>query len=146
MTRPSPSRPEERGHTAALSDEMKMEAVSRMASPKQVEFLEDLSKRAEIDLDRPAESLTARQASAKIDDSLERIDQVNGKHVETRTVRMNTGREWVGYLPEATRRFHIAAWDENENAKRAGALRGPTRSFHDLIGLVELMGIEPTTS
>ena len=39
-----------------------MEAVSRMASPKQIEFLEDLSKRAEVELERPAESLTAQQA------------------------------------------------------------------------------------
>ena len=52
---------------------MNMETVSRMASPKQVEFLEDLSERTGTKIEKPLESPTSLQASAKIDELLERI-------------------------------------------------------------------------
>ena len=49
-----------------------MEAVSRMASPKQVEFLEDLSERTGAKIARPLESLTSQKASELIDELLEK--------------------------------------------------------------------------
>ena len=49
-----------------------MEAVSRMASPKQVEFLEDLSERTGAKIARPLESLTSQQASELIDELLDK--------------------------------------------------------------------------
>ena len=51
-----------------------MEAVSRMASPKQVEFLEDLSERTGTKIEKPLESLTSQQASELIDELLEKED------------------------------------------------------------------------
>ena len=49
-----------------------MEAVSRMASTKQVEFLEDLSGRTGAKIERPLGSLTSQQASELIDELLEK--------------------------------------------------------------------------
>ena len=49
-----------------------MEAVSRMASPKQVEFLEDLSERTGTKFEKPLESLTSQKASELIDELLEK--------------------------------------------------------------------------
>ena len=51
-----------------------MEAVSRMASPKQIEFLSDLIERTETKFDRPLESLTVVEASEMIEDLLEKED------------------------------------------------------------------------
>ena len=51
-----------------------MEAVSRMASPKQIEFLADLIERTETEFNRPLESLTIVEASEMIDELLEKED------------------------------------------------------------------------
>ena len=64
-----------------------MEAVSRMASPKQVEFLADLIERTETKFDRPLESLTIVEASEMIEELLEKEDPgapQNVKHVGKR--------------------------------------------------------------
>ena len=64
-----------------------MEAVSRMASPKQVEFLEDLSERTGTKFEKPVESLTSQQASELIDELLEkegRPVRVQGEVVQRR--------------------------------------------------------------
>jgi len=47
-----------------------MEAVSRMASAKQVEFLADLMERNNRSIDRPLESLNVQEASELIDELL----------------------------------------------------------------------------
>ena len=65
-----------------------MEAVSRMASPKQVEFLEDLSERTGTRTEKPLESLTSQQASELIDELLEK----EGRPVHEQRVIMKKRR------------------------------------------------------
>ncbi len=60
-----------------------MEAVSRMASPKQIEFLADLIDRTETRFDRALESLTLEEASGMIDELLEKEDPSSPQNVKT---------------------------------------------------------------
>ena len=83
-----------------------VEQVVKLASPKQVRFLEALGQRAEVEFEKPVEEMSVREASEKIDELLQKLGLSNGQGrngYQRKSMKVDVGREWKRVEVEMTR-------------------------------------------
>ena len=117
-----------------------MEAVSRMASPKQVEFLEDLSERTGTKMKKPLESLSSQQASELIDELLEkegRPVQVQAKVAEKR--RFGDERSFQARLGLAFKLVYQGSVIHGESCVQRPSFEKRENFINEVIGVFEVM-------
>ena len=117
-----------------------MEAVSRMASPKQVEFLEDLSERTGTKIKKPLESLTSQEASELIDELLEKEGRPVGVEAEVvRKRRFGDERTLQARLGMAFKLVYQACVVRSEGCVKRPSFEKRENFINEVIEVFEVM-------